>query len=287
MPSIDTIPQDVYHLFDPDHDHVINEKNLDDFANNLKDLLRARLAKPVNQSRAIRFSSLGRPDRQIWFDAHPEEGSKEKLTGKTYFKFLFGDVIEQLLLLLVKESGHEVTNEQTQVEIDGITGSIDAIIDGVVVDAKSASPFGYKKFKQNTITEDDPFGYVEQLSGYASVLTPGEDAAWLAMDKVSADICVTPLRKVVIEHHKPAERIQHLKKVIENEEVPPICYPPEPDGKSGNIKLGTGCSYCPWKFRCYPDLRIFAYSTGPRFLVETHRVPDVPEISREMVNEQT
>jgi hypothetical protein len=43
-------------------------------------------------------------------------------------------------------------------------GHQDAIIDGVLVDCKSASGVGFDKFKYNKLAEDDPFGYVAQLS---------------------------------------------------------------------------------------------------------------------------
>lgn len=280
MPKLETLPQDIYSLFNPNEDHVLSEENLEVFAENVKDLLRQRLRVSERSSSPLRFSSLGKPDRQIWYDAHPEDGDKEELSGKTYLKFLYGDVIEQVLLLLAKEAGHEVTHEQAEVEVDGVLGHIDAIVDGVVVDVKSASPYGYKKFQYGTVTEDDPFGYVAQLSGYANVLTPGKSAAWLAMDKVSGDICVSVLPSKVVETHPPAERINHLRKVIESEEPPERCYQPVPDGASGNLKLGTGCSYCSRKFRCYPNLRVFAYSGGPRFLTKVAKEPNVPEITR-------
>lgn len=193
-------------------------------------------------------------------------------------KFLYGDVIEQLLLFLAKEAGHSVEQEQAEVEVNGVKGHIDAIIDGVVVDVKSASPYGYKKFKEGNVVGEDPFGYVAQLSGYATVLTPGEPAAWLAQDKVSGDICVSPLSATVIRYHPPADRIEHLKKVIESEEPPSYCYELVPDGKSGNLKLDTPCSYCRHKHRCRDGIRTFLYSTGPRFLAKVVREPDVPEV---------
>lgn len=278
-PSLKTVPDDVYNLFDPAVNHEVSEENLDNFCDNLKEIIRSRFLVRSDEPSRLRFSSLGRPDRQFWFDSHPVDGGKEVLLLKTYLKFLYGDVIEQLLLFLVKEAGHTVEMEQAEVSVDGVKGHIDAVIDGVVVDVKSASPYGYKKFAQNTVTEDDPFGYTQQLAGYASVLTPGQDAAWLAMDKVSGDICVSPLREAVIKHYLPAERIAHLREVLAKDEPPGYCYEPVADGKSGNMKLPTPCSYCSHKFRCHPGLRTFLYSTGPRFLTSVSKTPDVIEIT--------
>lgn len=279
------LPEDIYRLFDEEVEHVPKEENLAKFADNLTGLLRTRLGKRSTEARPIRFSGLGKPDRQVWFDAHPISGGKESLTGSTYLKFLYGDVIEQVLLFLAKEAGHDVEAEQAGVELDGVTGSIDCIIDSVVVDVKSASPFGYKKFKDNGLLENDPFGYVNQLAGYSTVLNPGHDAAWVAMDKVSGDICVSPLSMGAIAFHPPGPRIARLKDVIELPEPPELCYQPEPDGKSGNMKLPTPCSYCSHKFRCHPTVRTFLYSSGPRFLTVVAKLPDVPEVKGVVVDD--
>lgn len=274
------LPNDIYNLFDPERDHKIDEKNLEIFFKDLRNILVARLGKQSKTSeRPVRFSSLGRPDRQVWMDANPDPNiPPEPLLPKTYVKFLYGDVIEQLFLFLAREAGHTVTDQQRQVEVNGVTGSIDCLIDGVLVDVKSASPFGYKKFEDGTIIQDDPFGYVYQLSGYASVVTPGEPAAWLAVDKTMGDVCVTPLPHTVIKHHDPTDRINHLKQVVSSDTPPPICYSPVPDGKSGNMQLAKECSYCVHKRRCFPSVRTFLYSTGPRYLTEVVREPNVPEL---------
>lgn len=275
--ELSTLVEDIYALFDPNVTHEPSEENLDAFASNIKELLRVRLSQREDVRNPLRFSALGKPDRQLWYDAHPD-GNEEELTAKTFFKFLYGDVIEQLVLFLTKEAGHTVEQEQGEVNVDGVLGHIDAIVDGVVVDVKSASPFGYKKFETNSVVNDDPFGYVAQLSGYADVLTPGEPAAWIAFDKVSGDICVSRLSSSVIKDHEPAPRITKLKEIIAAADPPERCYDTVADGKSGNAKLAIGCAYCKHKRRCHPGLRTFLYSTGPRFLTKVVKTPDVPEL---------
>lgn len=280
---LEDLPNDVYDLFDPNKQHEASEELLDEMCANLKDILRSRLARaPDRSGGAIRFSALGKPDRQIWFDSRPDPSRDESLEPKTFLKFLYGDVIEQLYLYLAKEAGHKVSDEQREVEVDGVKGHIDAIIDGVVVDLKSASSFGYKKFQHNTVEEDDPFGYVAQLAGYANVLTPGQPAAWWGVDKSSGDNCISTLSSMVISYHKPEDRIKELKEVVASEEIPPLCHEPVPDGKSGNMKLPVACSYCKYKRRCHPDLRTFIYSTGPRFLTTVAKEPNVPEVTNEV-----
>ena len=278
---IDTLVSDIYALFDPKKEHVCNEDNLERFCQDLKQTLRERLShkpEPEGGESVLRFSALGKPDRQLWFDAHPD-GSHEEMTAKTYYKFLYGDVIEQLVLFLAREAGHSVESQQTEINVDGVKGHVDAIIDGVLVDAKSASPYGYQKLVKGTVFEDDPFGYVAQLSGYADVLTPGKPAAWLAVEKVSGDIAVVDLPLSKIKENPPAPRIAHLREVLASPEPPPFCYQPVPDGVKGNMKLPTACSYCKWKHRCHPGLRTFLYSNGPRFLTTVVKTPDVLEVT--------
>ena len=163
-------------------------------------------------------------------------------------------------------------------EIDGVKGHIDAKIDGIVIDVKSASPFGFKKFKDYSLLENDPFGYLYQISGYGQCLTPGEEVAFLACDKVTGDLALMNVSPSVSQEYDAKERISYLKKVVSSPEMPERCYPDEPDGKSGNRKLGTNCSYCAFKKECWPGLRTFLYSTGPRYLTTVNELPRVYEV---------
>lgn len=279
MPHLDTLVKDIYDLFDEDNHVEIKPEHLEDFTRNVSEILQQRLAKAKPRDGVLRFSNLGRKDRQLWYEANRPD-LKEKFPGKTLLKFLYGDVIEQLLLLLVKAAGHKVELEQHEIEVDGIKGHIDAIIDGVTVDVKSASPIAFKKFEQGTLFDDDPFGYIGQISGYASVLTPREGAAFLAFDKVHGDIAILNVHQSTVAEFDPARRIEHLKQVIASKHIPPRCYEDKEDGKSGNRKLGTNCSYCFAKHDCWPGLRGFLYSTGPRWLTQVNRLPEVREMNQ-------
>lgn len=277
--NLNTLVDDIYHLLDEDNDHTPNEEFLNSFAENMKELIRTRLKARQKEGPVLRFSNLGKPDRQLWYQANSK--TKEKISGKTALKFIFGDLIEQLLLLLVKESGHEVTHEQEEVEVDGVKGHLDAVIDGVTVDVKSASPMAYAKFSNGKLFDDDPFGYIGQISGYASVVTPETGGAFLAFDKVHGSICILKVGPSIANGFDVPERISHLRDVISLDKPPERCYNDEPDGKSGNRKLGTQCSYCSFKNECWPGLRTFLYSNKPRFLTVVDRTPDVLEVTRD------
>lgn len=278
-----TLPEDIYALLHDDTDHEVSEENVEWAGEIFKNLLRTRLTKRQQKrgEEVLRFSSLGKQDRQLWYQANMPEVA-EKMHGKQNFKFLYGDCIEVLLLFLAKEAGHEVSETQTGVEVDGVKGSIDAEIDGVLVDVKSASSYSFEKFKSGGYVFDDPFGYVQQISGYAQARGK-KRAGFLVADKVHGDIAFVELDGAYIEANPPAPRISHLRDIIANKEPPPRCYDAVPEGKSGNMKLGVGCSYCAFKDECWKDsnrgkgLRKFFYSRGPVWLTEVKKEPRVEE----------
>lgn len=281
--SPETIPEDIYKLLDDDNHHEANEENVQWAGEAFKALLRERLTKREEKSGedVLRFSALGKQDRQLWYDANDSEGA-EKMGGKQNFKFLYGDCIELLLLFLAMESGHEVKDQQKEVTVDGVKGHIDARIDGVLVDAKSASPFGFRKFTSGEYLFDDPFGYIAQLSGYANA-EGDKRAGWLIADKVDGAIAYVELDPVYIRGNKPEDRIEHLREVLSSPNPPARCYEDVPEGKSGNHKLGVGCSYCKHKEKCWADanggkgLRKFFYSKGPVWLTKVVKEPKVAE----------
>lgn len=272
----ETIVEDIYALFDPSKSHHVNEDNLHEFGEIVKNVVRQGLLERDTAKDPLRFSALGKPDRQIWYAAKGYE--PEKMSSKTYLKFLYGHVIEAMLLFLVKESGHEVKDEQAEVNVDGVLGHIDCTIDGVVCDVKSAAPYSYEKFLSGAFYED-VFSkqYLDQLCGYSNVLTPGKSPMFLVFDKVAGSVATVPIAASIAEQYDPVERISHLKEVIKQDEPPPRCYDDEPDGASGNRKLSLGCSYCSHKFRCWDGLRAFAYSGKPKFLTKVVKEPNVPE----------
>lgn len=279
MPNIDSLVGDIYHLLDEDSHHEPSEENLDWIAENVKHLLRNRLSSREREAATLRFSSLGRPDRQLWYATHrPSEA--ERMLPKTYFKFLYGDMIELLLLFLAKEAGHEVERLQEEVEVNGVLGHVDAVIDGVLVDAKSASPYSFGKFQNGSFLTDDPFGYIGQIGGYRNTVRT-KRAGFLVANKVHGDIAFAEVPESVLDGAQPEERIKHLKEVLANDEEPERCYSDKPFGQSGNRILDVGCSYCPFAKHCWRDanngegLKVYNYSTGPKFFTKIEREPRV------------
>lgn len=218
---------------------------------------------------ALSMSCIGHPVRKLKLELeHPI-----KPTGKQRLRFLYGDILETLLLWLAKQAGHTVESQQDTVEVDGVKGHIDAIVDGVLVDAKSCSPQSYKKFASGTLPSCDPFGYLAQISGYKEYLKK-ERASFLAIDKVSGDLCLyTPDAEYELpDPHKVIENAREAIATKDFTKLPP-CEQPVPAGKSGNMKLSTGCKYCSFRGKCWPGLRVFQYKTGPEYFTKVVKEP--------------
>lgn len=281
-PSLDTLVQDMYGLFGEEKINL-NEEFLAQFSSELTELIRQRFLRD-DSVRGLRMSNIGRPDRQLWYDIN-WTGEVEPLPPATLIKFMYGDVLEHLMLLLARQAGHTVEMEQMEVELDGIKGHPDAVIDGVVVDVKSASTYAFQKFQSGSLLEEgnDPFGYVAQLAGYTEAINPDADGAFLAVDKTLGKICTLVIPNDVLKQFQVRERIVHIKEVVAHDTPPPRCYEPKAEGKSGNFVLATGCSYCNHKFHCWSDanngtgLRTFGYSTGPKYFTHVEREPRVVE----------
>lgn len=226
------------------------------------------------------MSNIGKGARQLWYDKR--HGREEVLPPATIFKFIYGDLIESLLLFLAKLSGHSVSSRQAEVVIEGVKGHIDADIDGVTVDAKSASTHSFRKFADGSLVENDPFGYIEQLAGYCKARDT--DGAFLAADKQNGHIAYMAVSKADLEASvNVAERINYLKSAVDSDVEPERCYEDEEEGASGNRVLGVNCSYCPHAKRCWSDangglgLRTFLYSNGPKFFTKVNKEPKVRE----------
>lgn len=262
----------------------VSEEQANEFGKQLADLIANRLRERKEGSRkefTLRMSNIGKGARQLWYESRFEPN--EKIAPHTLVKFMFGDIIESLVLFLAGVAGHRVTSQQAEVGVAGIKGHIDADIDGVTVDVKSASTFAFRKFENGTLADDDPFGYMDQMAGYCTARNT--DGAFIAVDKQNGHIAYLPVYKEDLDGICIEDRIEYLKKAVASDVEPERCYQDEPDGQSGNRKLGVNCSYCPFKERCWADsngglgLRTFLYSNGPRFLTNVAREPNVPEVT--------
>ena len=278
MKTIDTLVQDIYKLLE--NSTHITEASIDALATKVSLVLKEKLLKS-EYGKTLRPSNLGTPNRKLWYSV--KEGDPPP-TGQEQLKFIYGDIIEALIIWLAEEAGHEVTDFQKTINNNGIKGSLDCKIDGVLVDVKSASPYSFKKFKGNSVTFDDPFGYLMQLSTYYQA-EKGEDiqdegkAGWIAVNKVDGEIAISLIDSSVMP--SSSHRIEEAKKILESDTPPEEkCYPEEPYQKSGNMQLAFGCGFCPHKHKCWPGLRTFVNSQGRHiYLTKVVKEPKLTEVT--------
>lgn len=279
MKTIETLVADVHRVFQLPHEFAPERQER--FGAFLAKAIGDKINQPPREPR-LSMSAIGtKCNAKLWYKMNKAEAA-EALPVEAKIKFLYGEILEQLLLFLAEEAGHRVEGRQTAMELEGIPGSRDVVIDGVTVDVKSASTRSFQKFKSHLEYAEDDFGYIDQLQGYLKagdndpLVTDKTRAAFFVIDKTLGHIC--------LDIHPRAEldfaMLARVKKGMVAEKKPPRrLYEPEPDGKSGNMKLATVCSYCEFKRTCWPGLRGFAYANGPRYLTRVEKLPDVPEFA--------
>jgi hypothetical protein len=274
-----TVVEDIYSLFEDNRKGVVfSKENVQVFGQKLAEQISYRINEERQPFR-LRFSNLGTDcNRKLWYKEH-EPDKAERLSTRTRFKFLYGDILEELILFLAREAGHRVEGEQDELTYEGVSGRRDGVLDGLPIDVKSASPRSLDKFKENL--QDDPFGYRTQLGAYEKAsekdpLITEKGSAFLVVDKTTGELYLSVHEDLAEINFK--DKISDKREALAAKEPPPRFYMPIPEGKSGNLKLDVQCSYCEFKNHCWPNLRTFLYSHKPVFLTHVAREPKVNEL---------
>jgi hypothetical protein len=279
--KLDTIVEDIYRVVEGKGgwDATVTEF----FSSSLSSIAEARFSQEQIPRDYLSLSGIGSPcDRRLWYKINQTESS-EPLTAEALGTFFYGDLLEALVLSLAKAAGHSVEGMQDKVEVFGIPGSRDAVIDGVTVDVKSASKYGFEKFRKHNLREDDPFGYISQLSSYVyagkddPLVKNKTEGAFLVVQKDRFKLCLDRY-DFTEEIAKKEEEIERVKKLVAGS-IPEDRIPPVPQSKtSENTVLSTTCGYCDFRKVCWPEARTFLYSTGPVFMVDVVSEPRVTEL---------
>lgn len=281
MKSIDTLIPDIRDIVRSKGGW--NENLFTEFGLNVSDVLRNRFGEQSVKPASLRMSRLGSTcPRALWYSIHHPELA-EPLPAWTEVKFLFGDLIEQLAITLAKAAGHHVCGEQDELVLDGVTGHRDCVIDGCVVDVKSAASRSFQKFKDGTLYQNDTFGYLDQLDGY--VVASSEDPLVTVKDKGYLFVIDKQLGHMCLYQHKVREthirkRVADYKSIVDLTRPPNCTCETVEDGASGNVKLGVQASYSSFKYCCFPHLRAFLYSNGPVYLTKVVRKPYDAKLKR-------
>ena len=280
MPKIKTLIKDMEDtiLGLKGWDHIVGLKMGDAIAKTAY----KRFSEPQKPRSYLSFSSIGSPcQRKLWYKINEPKIAKPH-SASDLLKFFYGDMLEELILSIAKVSGHKVTGEQDRMYIGSMAGHRDAVIDGMTVDVKSASPYSFKKFDEGNLRDQDPFGYISQLSSYVyaakddPLVTNKTHGAFLVVDKVSGKLCLD-IYDFSEELEKKEKEIKKVKTMVKGK-IPDRGFDPVPQSKtSPNKKLHPSCGFCEFNKKCWPEARRFVYKTGDVLLVDVVSQPNVPE----------
>ena len=259
----------------------VSPASLSEFTHDCNHSAKRQLTEERGEYR-IRMSGLGRPLCQQVLDKH---GIKESMQYNTLFRFMFGDITEALLMLIMKEAGVDIVDSQREVELtlagQRIKGTLDVIIRDEtgtekVWDVKSASDWAFKnKFTgfggYDGLKIDDPFGYVMQ--GYLySAATGMPFGGWIVVNKSSGEVAL-----VEAPDWQDEDRAKYLAdaedrvKILTDPDVKP--FKPYPDEfetyrrkgetlRTKNKVLAKECNLCGYRHHCWPDAQLHARVTS-------------------------
>jgi len=263
-------------------DYIISKEDAAAFGKSMENLLLERF-NGKERTPGISGSNYGTAcNRKMWHKIN-EDDKCERVDPQLRLKFLYGDLVEELLLFLIEASGHEVEGKQDRLSMGELQGSRDCVVDGVTVDIKSASGFGIRKFKFHDLADRDPFSYLPQVSFYRwADEQVQEGGAFVVIDKVSGEI--------VVDYYDDSELyskdevvagFEDIKAAVEQEYPPEREYEPK-ELSYGNLALSTECRYCNAKWASHPGLKAFNYSRGPEYIVHLEKRPkdSIADITR-------
>lgn len=243
----------------------------------------------------IRMSGLGRPlcQQQLALS-----GEKEDMEYTNFMRFIFGDMIESLAVLIMRASNINIIELQKPVELDlgddiVIRGTLDAILDDgtgpKVWDIKSASDFAFNhKFGSfggyEAIKKEDTFGYIMQGYLYASAVDL-PFGGWIVVNKNSGEwlTCSAPEdqeddKRQAIEDAKSRARYLMSKAKFRKEFQPENeMHKNEP---TGNKLMPRACTFCGYKSKCWPKAVFASKATSraqsrPGVWYTTHKVESI------------
>jgi len=264
----------------------IDDQLIEDFGEACKASLRRQFTEDRKEGFTMRMSSIGRPLCQLQME---EEGaSKEPPPYNLKMRFIFGDMIEALAMVILKASGVNVQSEQVKVskKVAGevIDGTYDIEVDNEIWDIKSASPYSFKyKFGEQggfrAIAKDDSFGYIPQ--GYMYSEGSGKRfAGWIAIDKSSGEWALAEVppgdgeyRKIAMDTVK--KNVTALKTKQPFKRVFSDVAEKFRKSLTGNRVLVMACNFCSFKESCWTDGLQFlpqqkSKSQNPKWLWYTH-----------------
>ena len=243
----------------------VSDDLIDQFGKACSDSFRKQFTDQRNKKFGLRASNIGRPLCQLQMEKKGVKGEGQPYNAK--MRNLFGDIIEQMAIIVMKAAGVEIEAEQKKIRYNinkgtNINGALDVEIGGKVWDIKSASPWSFtNKFGENgsfhTVATDDVFGYTTQ--GY--VYAEGADkpfGGWIVINKSTGEWTLTETPMADDEYKEKAlDTVKKNASALKRNKKFERCYEDEEEyfrkQKTGNRVLNNTCSFCPYKFPCWGE----------------------------------
>jgi hypothetical protein len=214
----------------------------------------------------IRMSNIGRPLCQLQMEKKYATDSTVGYADNynTKLRNLYGDIIEAVVVMLLRVVKVNIQGVQGKVKLKtkyfDIKGTYDIIIDDKVYDIKSASSFSFRnKFGQGfqSIANDDVFGYLPQGYLYAQSLKKNF-GGWIVINKETGEMLITePPREDSKFKREALKRANTNMKALMKDEPFERQFELKNEkfgrNETGNKVLGTVCSYCQYKHKCWGD----------------------------------
>lgn len=261
------------------NDKRLDETLLDEAAKRVKVSFKRQLMQNRdNAPGKLRMSSGGKCVRQQWYTYKGQEG--EPLSGRTANTFLTGDLLEVGISILGRLAGWQLLGKpdgEEQIVLDGVNGHFDDLLyipesgEYLIVEYKTMSEYSYRKFETDGM--DDMFGYLTQASLYCEAMNL-KRFVLVGICKNTGHICDQVIDKRDDLIQKAKERWTIIKTY---DRCPDREHTPEPEkvynrktkeyDQTGRSILGIVCSYCQFKFHCWPNIQTEIKSSKPIFLV--------------------
>ena len=236
---------------------------LSEFAELSKKALEKHFTRKEEDFR-LRMSNVGKPLCQLQMQAKGVE--PEKPSHDFIVRMIIGDMLEALVIVLLKAAKIEVKSQHQKVSLGvgdrQIEGEYDIELDDGIYDIKSVSPFsfttkfnadnGYDKIKQS-----DSFGYISQGHGYGMAANK-PFKGWIAINKTTGEIVFTDSKHTDEEKKEVYSKIYNTSVALLDEKPFERCFTDVEEiyysKPTGNRTLGIECSYCPYKHDCWDNL---------------------------------
>ena len=242
-------------------DSILSEEIIDQITSDVRTALIKQFVDKRDTKFRLRMSNIGRSYCQLWFDKNKPEKAISP-SSNFVINMMIGDIVEAIFKGLLKAAGVSYKDgENVTLDLGSsgeIKGTPDIIIDDMVDDIKSASPWSYQnKFKDyESLADKDSLGYVAQLAGYAKAMNKKPNGWWV-INKATGEFKHVSSNGKIDTNKFVAKTKQLIKDLKTNKfrrcyEDVPETYRKKP---SGNRKLGIECSFCSYRHSCWPNLK--------------------------------